>query len=502
MNTILTIDHILTALRCPRQLYLGFHQNTPANPGRIFKSSLLAENDLILKNALPLFPRGRWAEQQPTRLEHTRTLVADHDTPAIYGGEFQAGGLQVRADLLWRNRDGSWDIFLARAGTWVKIKYLWSLAICQYTLGQDGLDIRHAGLIYPNTDYQRPQGDPLYQAMFHQEDCMDRTVDLVEQIPSLLESVHRILASPTPPDSPTGSHCRQPGPCRHEPICRPERAGDWIGGFYRMSESRKKKLLAQGLVSIRELPDTEKLTTMQKRIRDAHLSGQPFLDPKFGKTLSALPHPLHYLDFETAAPAVPLHHGDRPYDLVPFQWSLHLEYEDPPHPIRLDHKSYLAEGRVDPRPEFIRSLIAAVSEQGAILTYTNYERQVLLALAGRYPQYAPPLVELAERCVDLCALVRRYLYHPGFGQSFSLKNVLPALAPELDYHNLDIGEGLMAGRAFLNLVMETEPHRRRHIRRALLEYCGHDTLAMVVIKRYALGQTLPSDQDLNLDEPA
>jgi predicted RecB family nuclease len=265
-----------------------------------------------------------------------------------------------------------------------------------------------------------------------------------------------------------------------------------------MSESRKKKLLAQGFTSIRELPDTEKLTPMQTRIREAHVSGRPFLDPKFRKKLSTLPRPLHYLDFETAAPAAPLYTGDHPYDLVPFQWSLHLEDDDLTHPNRLSHRSYLADGQSDPRLGFAKTLAESVQPQGAILTYTNYERQVLLALAGRLPLYAPSLVALAERCVDLCALVRRFLYHPGFGQSFSLKNVLPALAPDLAYRHLDIGEGMMAGRAFLNLVMEKDAQRRSHIRRALLEYCGRDTLAMVVIKRYVLGEFPPTDHDVNL----
>ena len=58
----------------------------------------------------------------------------------------------------------------------------------------------------------------------------------------------------------------------------------------------------------------------------------------------------------------------------------------------------------------------------------------------------------------------------------------------------------MAGRAFLNLVMENDAQRRSHIRRALLEYCGRDTLAMVVIKRYVLGEFPPTDHDVNLVE--
>ena len=140
--------------------------------------------------------------------------------------------------------------------------------------------------------------------------------------------------------------------------------------------------------------------------------------PSSGKSCQPCPRPLHYLDFETAAPAAPLYPGDHPYDLVPFQWSLHLEDDDLTHPNRLSHRSYLADGQSDPRLGFAKTLAESVQPQGAILTYTNYERQVLLALAGRLPVYAPSLVALAERCVDLCALVRRFLYHPRLRSVF------------------------------------------------------------------------------------
>jgi predicted RecB family nuclease len=117
-----------------------------------------------------------------------------------------------------------------------------------------------------------------------------------------------------------------------------------------------------------------------------------------------------------------------------------------------------------------------------------YEREVIGRLAERFPDLAPDLLALADRLVDLCALVVRHLYHPGFGQSFSLKNVVPALAPELTYDNLAVPDGRSAGLAFLNLVYTRDPARRRRLRRDLLRYCGRDALGMAAVKRWVLGE--------------
>jgi hypothetical protein len=78
--------------------------------------------------------------------------------------------------------------------------------------------------------------------------------------------------------------------------------------------------------------------------------------------------------------------------------------------------------------------------------------------------------------------VREHVYHQAFAGSYSIKSVLPALVPEMTYDGMDVANGQDAGLAWESLARfngDQEEHER--LRKALLAYCGQDTLALVNI---------------------
>ncbi|MGH7730278.1 MAG: hypothetical protein ACRENJ_03410, partial [Candidatus Eiseniibacteriota bacterium] len=90
--------------------------------------------------------------------------------------------------------------------------------------------------------------------------------------------------------------------------------------------------------------------------------------------------------------------------------------------------------------------------------------------------------ELELKLLDLLPVVRHHVYHPKFAGSFSLKNVLPALVPDVSYDDLDVKEGATATLLLWRLVFETEslqPREKARLRRALLAYCERDSWATV-----------------------
>lgn len=488
----LTPSAFLAGLRCPRNLYFQTLNLGLASPADPFMADLGGDRILACRAASGRFPEGRWASPPGAasvgNSSRTADLLADPSVPAIFGAVLNAEGLTARPDILWRNRDGSWDLILVLPTRWVSHQSVWELAFNQYVLARAGLEVRHAEVMYINGDYVRPLGDHCLDRLFVQEDCRDRTVDLMDRVPVLADRFLRALSGSRPPAVSTGAQCRTPGPCPFQDRCLPPRPEHWVGDFYRMTAARKSALLQRGIKDIRDIPDDEPLTPMQRRIRDVLRTGTPYVSPQIVSRLRTLRRPLHYLDFETFCPAVPPYPGTSPYDLIPFQWSLHTEDDTG----GLRHEAFLADGFGDPRPEFVERLVSSVGPQGEILTYTHYERQVLRALKDSLPRLADQLDDLAGRCVDLCAMLRKHVYHPGFGQSFSLKTVLPALAPHLTYQSLDVREGLAASQTFLAITGELDEARRGRLRRALLDYCHRDTLAMVVIKRYILNESEPS----------
>jgi predicted RecB family nuclease len=167
----------------------------------------------------------------------------------------------------------------------------------------------------------------------------------------------------------------------------------------------------------------------------------------------------------------------RPFDQLPFQWSLHLQREPGAEP---EHHEFLATNGNDPRREFITSLCDALGESGSIVVYAAFESQRLSELAAWLPEFAGRIKKIQERLWDLLPVVRNHVYHPAFGGSYSLKAVLPALVPELTYEGMTVANGQDAGLAWESVIRGgLDQVERNRIKKALLDYCGQDTLALV-----------------------
>ena len=107
-------------------------------------------------------------------------------------------------------------------------------------------------------------------------------------------------------------------------------------------------------------------------------------------------------------------------------------------------------------------------------------------LAEPDPDLATPLQAIRERLVDLYPLMKAHYYHPAMHGSWSIKAVLPTIAPELDYARLgEVQDGGAAQIAYLEAIKpETPPERREQLREDLLAYCNFDTLALVKLVQF------------------
>ena len=213
------------------------------------------------------------------------------------------------------------------------------------------------------------------------------------------------------------------------------------------------------------------------RIHKVVKSGQPEILPQAGEFMRELAYPRYYFDFETVGPAIPVWKGTRPYAALPFQWSCHVEHEDG----RLDHLEFLSLNGKPPMRACSEQMIRDMGTEGPILMYTSYEKGVINKLAERFKDLATPLHAIVDRLVDLAPPIKQAYYHPDMKGSWSLKAVLPTIAPDLDYNALEgVHEGTEASNAYLEAINpETSAERKEELRHQLLKYCEYDTLAMV-----------------------
>jgi hypothetical protein len=284
-----------------------------------------------------------------------------------------------------------------------------------------------------------------------------------------------------------GRHCKSPFECDYMDYCWqhvPE-----YSVFNVIKGAKLDGLLAMNIVDVADIPDSFHLTDRQRKDINAHLTQTAFVDKgSIRNFLGTLEYPLYFLDYETIFPALPLFDNSSPYQQIPFQFSLHIQ-KTPGG--KLGHIEFLHTEATDPRPHLAKALIDICGTSGSVVVYNKgFESSRNQELGVAFPQYRAPLEAINSRMVDLLVPFRsRYLYHPKMLGSASIKRVLPAFVPGLNYDGMEISDGDMASRKYQMCLrgMVTEPDMEK-IYRDLRRYCEMDTYAEVklVEKLYEL----------------
>jgi len=325
-----------------------------------------------------------------------------------------------------------------------------------------------------------------------EEDLTNEAFGRSEEVRGWIAEAQKIAAKKREPRIATGRQCSDPFECGFGAYCQSqepqaEQPIHWLPGKFR--NDLREHIEAHGLTELRDVPD-ELLNDRQQRVKSVMLSGQTHFDQKgAAQELAGHKLPACFLDFETIQFAVPIWKGTRPYQQIPFQFSVHRLSRTG----KLKQQAFLDLSGKDPSAAFAESLIAACGERGPIFVYhAVFEANRILELAERFPRLAGPLLALNGRIVDLLPVARKYYYHPSQHGSWSIKKVLPAHCPELRYDDLDgVQDGGMAMDGFLEaLAPETSKARKAEIERQLLDYCALDTYAMVRLWSAFTGSTL------------
>jgi hypothetical protein len=365
-----------------------------------------------------------------------------------------------------------------KSTTEVKDHHLEDVAIQHWVVTRSGVDLATSCLAHVNRKYLY-EGGPIDATRFFRIRNVTRQVERLQAgLTVQLRSEFRVLAMSEAPNIPAGRHCSNPFTCEFFDHCNPPIPEDHILRLPRIHASTVAKLVALGVQSVRNIPENYPLTGRLRRACTSMQMGEAWYSPEIGEELRKLEYPLYFADFETVNPVLPRFAGMRPYDQFPFQWSLHVQREPGATP---EHFEFLATDRCDPRPAFVSTLCNSLGERGTIVVYSQqFESRRLLDLASWLPEFSGRIKRIQQRLWDLLPVVRDHVYHPAFGGSYSLKSVLPALVPDMTYEGMEVADGQDAGIAWKSLVRdELNSDERERIRKALLDYCGQDTLGMV-----------------------
>jgi hypothetical protein len=470
----------LAGCQCERRVWLTCRAPELATPPDARQQAIFELGHDVGRCAHALFPGGVLVRAEPWEhrgaIELTRALLADTSVPAIFEAAFEHDGVRIRADVLERLPGGGFGLREVKAVSTLRPVHSEDCAVQLHVLEGCGLRIESVELIHVNTAYVRGPGEIDWASLFVRRDL---TREATESLPRVRERVarfHAVLGAPGAPVVNPSRHCFDPYGCEFWEHCTRARPRDWI---FHLPQIRRDfdVLSAAGVERIVEIPEEHPLPKLHVRIRSALRSGRAQVEPELGAVLQPAGPPAHYLDFESMSPPIPLYAGTRPYQAIPFQWSLHSA--DGCAPLR--HRELLADESGDPRRPLAEGLLAALGgDHAPVVVYSGFERRCIRELEERFPDLAPGLRRIRERLFDLLPVVRRHLYHPGFDFSFSIKSVAPALAPDLGWDDLgEIAEGTAASAAFAALASGTVPGEEREALRAgLRAYCARDTLAL------------------------
>lgn len=479
----LTKSRYIAGLQCTRRLWLLVHKPLPyAQPA---PGSPMAIGQEVGQKAHLLFPGGVRIAEEPWQhaeaVTRTTKLMNDALVPAIFEAAFEYENIRIRVDVLERLANGAWGLREVKSSSGPKDHYLDDIALQTYVLRGAGVAISSTELLHVNTDYARGPGGISWTEFFMRLDVGEAIAARVVDLPARLPAMRDCLNAIGLPAAEPGSHCGSPYICEFWDRCTSNKPADWIGYFPRLSKARATELTALGIESISAIPADFPLTSKQIIIRDATASGRPYVASELGRMLEAFGPPACYLDFEAMMPPIPLYEGTRPYQTIPFQWSLHTIDGD----SVMNHTEFLADGVNDPRRQFAETLIEALAcSDDPIIVYSAYEQTRLKELAADYPDLSTALNTVISRLTDLLPVVRSAVYFPEFEFSNSIKSVAPALCPGFSYDDLiGIADGGAASAAFLQLASRriTDPGEVLQSRAALLTYCKRDTLAMVEV---------------------
>jgi len=487
----LSKSRIASFEQCPKKLWLSVHKRDVAETlaGSELRFSSGNEVGTI---ACELAPGGIMIEAQPdlqAALEQTAELIAAGHRAPIYEATFSHDGVLIQADILEPEGEGGWCMAEVKSSTGVKDYHLGDLATQVWVLEHCGIQLEAASIRHIDKSFVLSTPN-YYHGLLKDAPLLEDVRPIAARRGEVVASARDMLGGSEPSLS-MGAHCLKPFSCEFQGYCSKDipPPPEWpIDVLPRVSRSFVEEMAQNGIHDLRDVPLDALKKEQHRIVHQATVSGVTYHDPvAVAHKTKEWGFPRHYLDFETIALPAPVWVGAKPYQQVPFQFSCHTELADG----SISHRSFLSVDGSDPRQPCAEALIECVGETGAIIAYNaSFERSCVKGLADALTDLSPELTAIAERFVDLLPVAQAHYYHPDQRGSWSIKKVLPTIAPDLDYSDLEVGDGLAAQLAWLEArSAQCKPERRAQIAEFLEDYCERDTRAMVILLRRMIGET-------------
>ena len=473
-------------IQCPKALWLKKYNPNVLTPPYESVQAIFDTGNIVGDFACQLFPDGK---EVPFTRDYDEMIATtkkwlDEGLSSIYEATFNYEGILVMVDILTIS-EGEIFIYEVKSSTEVKDIYLHDVSIQYYVLKNLGYKIKSAHVVHINNEYVRGDELDIYE-LFKIVDVTSEVDTIQSNIPTILKEFETYLSDKeNEPNIDIGSHCKKPYECDAKNYCWKVQRDipDYsVFNIFNLGSKKQIELYNQGIINIDDIPQNFDMTVNQAQAVENYKSKVSYIDKESIKTfLENLTYPIYHLDFETYQQSIPQYKGLKPFEQIPFQYSLHIEHEDG----TLTHKEYLSQDGVDSRYELAQKLCDDIPNDVTVLAYNmSFEKGVIKRLANTFADLEQHLLAINENIQDLMTPFQKKWYvTPSMNGSYSIKYVLPALVPEFEkaYKDLvGVQNGSQAMNAFASMS-KLEEGEKMKLSSSLLEYCKLDTLAMVKV---------------------
>jgi len=470
-------------IQCSKILWLDWHKS------EVRDDSIINQRIFDTGNKVGDLAMGYYSDytevpynvDKSVMIAETRRLL-DAKTSVICEASFSHDSNFCSVDIL-RVFDDGVEIVEVKSSTKIDSIYYDDMAFQYHVVASCGLNVRKVSLMHINNKYER-RGELNLQQFLTVQDCTEKVLSMQDDIKANIKRLKKAAEAKTEINIEIGEQCSTPYDCLYRTYCWRHIPKNSVFDISGMQFKKQLALYSRGIISFEQLLESgEKIgKNARLQVETKVYNRPPTINKKAVKTfLDSLSWPLYFLDFEGFQEAIPPYDGLRPYMQTPFQYSLHIQKESGGC---LEHREFLAEEGKDPRRSLAERLCADIPQTACVLVYNKvYEKGRIKELARCFDDLAKHLMNIHNNIKDLMQPFQSRVYYcREFGGSYSIKQVLPALCPnvtELDYHALDlVHNGDEAMKIYEELPGKT-PEEKKRIRSALLAYCRLDTLAMV-----------------------
>lgn len=485
-NKSLSKSNYVKGLQCQKALWFSKNRQDLKTPLDDKTKSKFETGDEITELARKYFPEGIKAVDDffdvQKAVVSTKELIAkNHSIIFEATALIESDNSHARIDILRKSQNSeSWDLIEVKGSTSVKESHLNDLSFQYHVFSKAGYKIDRCILMLLDGEYVL-NGEIDLRKLFKLGDVTEAVLEKQSEVESCKSDFLKVLQSELEPKVKIGAQCFEKQnhhyECDFKHHCWREIPQYSVFDVCHRNKTAEKIVDQINSYKVEDI----NIEDFPKGIKEidvrCYQENKTHIDkPKIKEWLNKLQYPLFFLDYETFQSAVPIFNGTRPYQQIPFQFSLHIQESAESEP---KHFEFLHQERSDPREKLARKLAEVCAGEGSVICYNQtFEKCRNEELAADFPEFSESLYNINERMVDLWKPFKdRLIYSPKQQGSASIKEVLPAFT-NLNYSEMEIANGGEAMEIYLNFIKGKKADEAKMIN-DLLSYCKLDTYAMV-----------------------